>query len=77
MAKWAKPIVAAALCVGLCACAPLEDAPDEAPQHEAYMCPADGYLNCMPIVPVQRRAFCSADYRNWIVNNCPNVEIVY
>jgi len=28
-------------------------------------------------VPAERRDFCSADYRNWIVGNCPNVEIVY
>jgi len=66
-----------AVYVGLYACAPLEDAPVEPPQREAIICPADGYLNCMPIVPPQRRAFCSADYRNWIASNCPNVEIVY
>jgi hypothetical protein len=69
---------ASALCLGLCACAPNADAPPaEPPPSEARICPADGYLNCMPIVPAERRSFCSADYRGWIANNCPNVEIVY
>ena len=77
MADWTKMIVAGAVCVGLSTCAPIEDVPAEPPPREANICPADGYLNCMPIVPPQRRAFCSTDYRNWIVNNCPNVEIVY
>ena len=77
MISWAKPIAAAALCAGLQACAPLEDVPDNPPPNENYVCPSDGYLNCMPIVPAQRRAFCSADYRSWILDNCPNVEIVY
>ena len=77
MAEWAKPIAAAALCAGLHACVPLEDAPSDPPPGNVYVCPADGYLNCMPIVPPERRAFCSADYRDWILDNCPRVEIVY
>jgi len=63
-------------CLGLSACAPKAEVPPEPPR-EAYVCQADGYLNCMPIVPAERRAYCSADYRNWIVSNCPNVDIVY
>lgn len=58
------------------ACAPGVEEPPAPPQ-EALICPADGYLNCMPIVPPERQNFCSAEYRTWIVNNCPNVEIVY
>lgn len=71
------PIAVTVLCVGLCSCAPLEDAPDNPPPSEGYVCPSGGYLNCMPIVPAERRAYCSADYRGWILSNCPNVEIVY
>ncbi len=72
-----KMIVAGALIVVLAACAPIDDAPSEIPPREALVCPPAGYLNCMPIVPAQRRAFCAADARIWIVNNCPDVEIVY
>jgi hypothetical protein len=69
-------------CINLSACAPNGDVPQEHPRaepppSEARYCPADGYLNCMPFVPAERRAFCSADYRVWIIDNCPNVEIVY
>jgi hypothetical protein len=65
-------------CINLSACAPNGDVPSaEPPPSETRYCPADGYLNCMPIVPAERRAFCSGDYRVWIIVNCPNVEIVY
>ncbi|MGY9105207.1 MAG: hypothetical protein ACKVG0_01410 [Alphaproteobacteria bacterium] len=77
-----KIMFATLLCIGLPACAPTADVPQEPPRaepppSEARYCPADGYLNCMPIVPAERRAFCSANYRVWIIDNCPNVEIVY
>jgi hypothetical protein len=67
-------VFAALLLSGLCACAPNVDVP---PAEPPRICPADGYLDCMPIVPAESRTYCSADYRNWIVKNCPNVEIVY
>lgn len=72
-----KNIVTGLVCIAAAAaCVPNGDAPEPMPR-EAYVCPADGYLNCMPIVPAERRSYCSADYTSWIVSNCPNVEIVY
>jgi len=47
--------------------------PPEAPRQ----CPPPGTLDCMPIVPPERRAFCSRDYAEWIGRNCPNTHIVY
>ena len=76
MTETAKAI-AIALCAGLHACAQVENGPDRSPPNESFVCPTDGFLNCMPIVPAERRSYCSADYRGWIVDNCPNVEIVY
>lgn len=66
----------------LAACALNTEAPPNEPapaqqSQQSYVCPADGYLNCMPIVPPERQAMCSGDYREWITANCPNVEIVY
>ena len=60
-------------------CAANEDdaATEPAPPQQSFVCPADGYLNCMPIVPPERQAMCTGEYRMWIVHNCPNVEIVY
>ncbi len=40
-------------------------------------CPPPGTLDCMPIVPPERQAFCSRDYAEWIGRHCPNTQIVY
>jgi hypothetical protein len=42
-----------------------------------YVCPADGTINCMPIVPASRAHLCSGEYHQWIGQSCPNVELVY
>ena len=61
----------------LAACAPGPGDPQPEPPPQQFVCPADGYLNCMPIVPPERQAYCSGAYREWITANCSNVEIVY
>jgi len=43
----------------------------------AFVCPKTQTLNCMPIVPAERRALCQKDYRDWANKHCPGLQIVY
>jgi hypothetical protein len=71
-----RPVLAGFFIV-FSACAPGDDAPATPASVQNFVCPANAYLNCMPIVPPERQEFCSAEYRAWIDTNCPGVEIVY
>jgi hypothetical protein len=44
---------------------------------ERYVCPPTRQLNCMPIVPAERRAFCRKDYREWATRNCPGFKVLH
>jgi hypothetical protein len=73
-----RALVTLAASITFLSCAPTEDAPDiPAPLASEFACPPPGTLNCMPIVSRARRAYCSADYRDWITSHCPDVAIVY
>jgi hypothetical protein len=59
-------------------CAPPGDDPvPTAPLASEFACPPPGFLDCMPIVPRERQAYCTRDFRDWITTNCPEVQIVY
>jgi hypothetical protein len=60
-------------CQSACPAASKPVVPPEAPRK----CPPPGNLDCMPIVPPERQAFCSRDYADWIGRHCPNTHIVY
>jgi len=60
-------------CQSACRATPKPAKPPEARR----TCPPPGTLNCMPIVPPERQAFCSRDYADWIGRHCPNTQIVY
>lgn len=49
--------------------------PPTAPSCE-FVCPADGWINCMP-GPGTRPAACSGEYHTWIQANCPGVGFAY
>ncbi len=51
--------------------------PDEPPKTEHYVCPPTRTLDCMPIVPVERQAYCTADYLDWAKKHCPGLEITH
>ena len=40
------------------------------------VCPQTTYLNCMPVVPKERREMCTREYLEWIKENCPGVKVV-
>jgi hypothetical protein len=40
-------------------------------------CPQTRYINCMPIVPEEKRYICSPEYLEWIRTNCPDVEVIF
>ena len=40
------------------------------------VCPQTTYLNCMPVVPKERREMCTREYIGWIEKNCPGVKVV-
>jgi hypothetical protein len=42
-----------------------------------YVCPKDGTINCMPIIPPANVPLCTGPYHAWIVANCPGVMFVY
>ncbi len=48
-----------------------------APAPAAFVCPKTQTLNCMPIVPAERRAFCGKDYLDWAAKHCPGLQVVY
>ncbi len=64
----ALPVVSGAL-------AQTQPVPSSGPA--AYACPKTQTLNCMPIVPAERRALCQKDYRDWATKHCPGLQIVY
>ncbi|MGO9773032.1 MAG: hypothetical protein ACLPSW_26480 [Roseiarcus sp.] len=47
------------------------------PGSAAFACPKTPTLNCMPIVPAERRALCSKGFRDWAATHCPGLQIVY
>ncbi|MGO4870457.1 MAG: hypothetical protein ACLPGW_07565 [Roseiarcus sp.] len=65
----------AALAVASGALAQTQPAPTPAPA--AFACPKTQTLNCMPIVPEERRAFCSKQYLDWAAEHCPGLQVVY
>ena len=48
-----------------------------APRLEPFACPRTQTLDCMPIVPPERRAFCGKDYLDWAARHCPGLRVVY
>jgi len=68
--------VALVLGAAIAACAPDNDT-GTLINTDQIVCPTTEYLNCMPIVPLERQQICSAASREWIGNNCPDVTIVY
>jgi hypothetical protein len=60
-------------CQSTCRATPKPAVPPESKR----TCPPTGTLDCMPIVPPERQAFCSRDYADWIGRHCPNTQIVY
>jgi hypothetical protein len=65
----------AALPVGAGAIAQTQPVPSPGPA--AFVCPRTRALDCMPIVPEERRALCGKDYRDWARKHCPGLQIVY
>ncbi|HYA72154.1 MAG TPA: hypothetical protein VEF36_03250 [Roseiarcus sp.] len=65
----------AALPVAAAAVAQMQPAPS--PDPATFVCPKTQTLNCMPIVPEERRALCRKDYRDWATKHCPGLQIVY
>lgn len=51
--------------------------PVPSPGPAAFVCPKAEVLDCMPIVPEERRALCRKDYRDWAAKHCPGLQIVY
>jgi hypothetical protein len=48
------------------------------PGSAAFACPKTPTLDCMPIVPAERRALCSSKgFRDWAATHCPGLQIVY
>ncbi|MGD0642078.1 MAG: hypothetical protein ABSC22_15125 [Roseiarcus sp.] len=74
MLKFAFVFVAA-LAVGAGAFAQTPPAPTPTPA--AFVCPKTQTLNCMPIVPPERRAFCGKEYLDWAAKHCPGLQVVY
>lgn len=42
----------------------------------SYVCPADGTIDCMPVVPEARKHLCSGSYSTWVHQHCPGVKFV-
>ncbi|MGD1038950.1 MAG: hypothetical protein ABR878_17690 [Roseiarcus sp.] len=51
--------------------------PVASPPPTEFVCPKARVLDCMPIVPEERRALCRKDYRDWAVKHCPGLQVVY
>ena len=67
------PAVAAML---VAASGALAQAPPSAGR-EAFACPRTQTLDCMPIVPPERRALCNREYLDWAAKHCPGLRVVY
>jgi hypothetical protein len=76
MLKLAFTLIAAlAVVAGAFAQTPPAPAPTPAPA--AFACPKTQTLDCMPIVPEERRAFCGREYLDWAAKHCPGLQVVY
>lgn len=42
-----------------------------------YVCPANGWINCMPGPGAPANPACSGAYHTWIQANCPGVDFAY
>jgi len=73
MSKLAFLLIAALPIAGALAQTP----PAQSASPAAYVCPKIKTLNCMPIVPPERRALCAKDFRDWAATHCPDLQIVY
>lgn len=40
----------------------------------SYSCPANGWVNCMPILTPEAQKACSAEAVSWYQTNCPNFQ---
>jgi hypothetical protein len=38
------------------------------------MCPASGWVDCMPIIEGEKRLYCSSEFLTWAAENCPGFE---
>lgn len=38
-----------------------------------YTCPDTSWIDCMPVVPPERKQICSKTYLKWAQKNCPNL----
>lgn len=47
------------------------------PGREALACPRTQTLDCMPIVPPERRAYCSREFLDWAAKHCPGLRVLY
>ena len=44
---------------------------------ERFVCPPTPQIDCMPIVPEERRAFCGKDYLEWAEEHCPGLKVLH
>ncbi|MGD0763475.1 MAG: hypothetical protein ABR929_09870 [Roseiarcus sp.] len=74
MFKFAFALIAAlAMAAGALAQTP----PAPGPGPAAFACPNTRTLDCMPIVPTERRALCGREYLDWAAKHCPGLQVVY
>jgi hypothetical protein len=51
--------------------------PAASPEPTGFVCPNTQTLDCMPIVPEERRAFCGREYLDWAAEHCSGLQVVY
>jgi hypothetical protein len=44
------------------------------PSSAGYKCPANGWVDCMPVMDEAKKKACSPEAMNWYKNNCPNFQ---
>ena len=74
MFKFAFALIAA---LAATAVALAQTPPTPGSQPQAFACPKTRTLDCMPIVPAERRALCGRDYLDWAAKHCPGLQVVY
>ncbi|MGD1016062.1 MAG: hypothetical protein ABR863_06425 [Roseiarcus sp.] len=74
MVKFAFALIAA---LAMAAAALAQTPPAPGSQPTAFACPNMRTLDCMPIVPPERRALCRAEYLDWAAKHCPGLQVVY
>ena len=52
----------------------VEATPSATPPTTGYTCPANGYVDCMPVLTPEKQATCSAEAMAWYKANCPNFK---